>query len=145
MSSRWCGQASAVTFQPFRLASRTISTDPAVETWQTCSREPTCAASRQSRAMIASSATAGQPARPSRPDSSPSFICASSVSRGSWACWATTPSNALTYSSARRISTASLTHLPSSENTRTRAAESAIAPSSASRSPASPTVTAPTG
>ena len=67
------------------------------------------------------------------------------MSRGSWACWATTPSNALTYSSARRISTASETHLPSSENTRTRAAESAIAPSSASRSPPSPTVTAPTG
>ena len=41
-----------------------ISTDPAVETWQTCSREPTCAASRQSRAMIASSATAGQPRQP---------------------------------------------------------------------------------
>ena len=95
--------------------------------------------------MIASSATAGQPASPSRPESSPSFICASSVSRGSWACWAMTPSNALTYSSARRISTASLTHLPSSENTRTLAAESAIAPSSASRSPARPRVTAPTG
>ena len=95
--------------------------------------------------MIASSATAGQPASPRRPESSPSFIWAPSVSRGSWACWATTPSNALTYSSARRISTASLTHLPSSEKTRTRAAESAIAPSSASRSPARPTVTAPTG
>ena len=85
--------------------------------------------------MTASSATAGQPVSPSRPDSSPSFIWAPSVSRGSCACWATTPSNALTYSSARRISTASLTHLPSSEKTRTRAAESAIAPSSASRSP----------
>ena len=85
--------------------------------------------------MIASSATAGQPVRPRRPDSSPSFIWAPSVSRGSCACWAMTPSNALTYSSARRISTASLTHLPSSEKTRTRAAESAIAPSSASRSP----------
>ena len=72
--------------------------------------------------MIASSATAGQPRRPSTPDSSPSFIWAPSVSRGSWACWATTPSNALTYSSARRISTASETHLPSSEKTRTRAA-----------------------
>ncbi len=95
--------------------------------------------------MIASSATAGQPRSPSRPESSPSFIWASSVSRGSWACWAITPSNALTYSSARRISTASETHLPSSENTRTRAAESAIAPSSASRSPCRPTVTAPTG
>ena len=134
-----------MTFQPFSLACRTISTEPAVDTWQTWSRDPTCAASRQSRAMIASSATAGHPAMPSRPDSSPSFICAPSVSRGSCACWATTPSKALTYSSARRISTASSTHLPSSENTRTRAAESAIAPSSASRSPASPTVTAPTG
>ena len=138
MSSRWWGQASAVTFQPLRLASRTMSTEPAVETWQTCSRDPTCAASRQSRAMIASSATAGQPARPSRPESSPSFIWACSVSRGSWACWAMTPSNAFTYSSARRIITASLTHFPSSEKTRTRAAESAIAPSSASCSPAQP-------
>ena len=136
---------SAVTFQPRDLAWRTISTEPAVETWHTCSREPTWAASRQSRAMIASSATAGQPASPRRPESSPSFIWASSVSRGSCECWAITPSNALTYSSARRISSGSLTHLPSSENTRTRAAESAIAPSSAIRSPARPTVTAPTG
>ncbi len=95
--------------------------------------------------MIASSATAGQPRSPSRPDSSPSFICASSVRRGSWACCAMTPSKALTYSRARRMSTASETHFPSSENTRTRAAESAIAPSSASRSPPRPTVTAPTG
>ena len=136
---------SAVTFQPLLLAQRTISTEPAVETWQMCSRLPTWAASRQSRAMIASSATAGQPRSPSRPESSLSFIWASSVSRGSCACWAMTPSKALTYSSARRISTASETHLPSSENTRTRAALSAIAPSSASRSPPSPTVTAPTG
>ncbi len=67
MSSRWCGHASAVTFQPLLLAQRTISTEPAVETWQTCSRESTWAASRQSRAMIASSATAGQPRSPSRP------------------------------------------------------------------------------
>ena len=78
---------------------------PAVDTWQTCSREPTCSASRTSRATIASSATAGQPLRPRTPESTPSFICAPSVSRGSCACWATTPSNALTYSSARRIST----------------------------------------
>ncbi len=112
VSSRWCGVTSAVTFQPFDFAQRRISTDPAVETWQTCSREPTCAASSTSRAMIASSATAGQPCRPSTPESSPSFICAPSVSRGSCACWATTPSNALTYSSARRISTASETQLP---------------------------------
>ena len=136
---------SAVTFQPDAFACRISSTEPAVDTWQTCSREPTWAASRQSRAITASSATAGHPVRPSRPESSPSFIWAPSVSRGSWACWATTPSNALTYSSARRISTASFTQWPSSEKTRTRAAESAIAPSSASCWPASPTVTAPTG
>ena len=145
MSSRWCGVTSAVTSMPRDLAQRTISTEPAVDTWQTCSREPTCSASSTSRAMIASSATAGQPRRPRRPDSSPSFICASSVSRGSWECWAMTPSKALTYSRARRIRTASETHLPSSENTRTPAAESAIAPSSASRWPPRPTVTAPTG
>src|SRR4051794_4569864 len=95
--------------------------------------------------MIASSATAGQPVRPSMLELTPSFICAPSVSRGSWACWAMTPSKALTYSSARRISDASLTHLPSSEKTRTRAAESAMVPSSAISLPARPTVTAPTG
>ena len=53
---------------------------PAVETWQTCSREPTCSASMTSRAMIDSSATAGQPGRPSRPDTSPS--CAHAVRVG---------------------------------------------------------------
>jgi hypothetical protein len=95
--------------------------------------------------MIASSATAGQPVRPSRAATSPSFICAPAVSLGSSACWAITPSKALTYSRARRMSRGSATQLPSSEKTRTRAAESAIAPSSASCSPASPTVTAPTG
>ena len=145
MSSRWCGVTSAVTRVPLLLAQRRISTEPAVETWQTCSREPTCAASSTSRAIIASSAAAGQPASPSRAATTPSFICAPAVSRGSSACWATTPSNALTYSSARRMSCGSCTAWPSSEKTRTRAAESAIAPSSASRSPASPTVTAPTG
>src|SRR5664279_4282122 len=122
-----------------------VSTAGSVETWQTCSLEPTCPASRQSRAITDSSATAGQPVRPSRADTTPSFICAACVSRGSWACWATTPSKALTYSSARRMSTASSTQCPSSENTRTRAAESAIAPSSASCSPRRRTVTAPTG
>ena len=86
--------------------------------------------------MIASSATAGQPVSPSRAETSPSCICAPSVSRGSSACWAITPSNALTYSSARRISSGSATQSPSSEKIRTWAAEVAIAPSSASRSPA---------
>ena len=56
-----------------------------------------------------------------------------------------TPSKALTYSSARRITRASWTQCPSSEKTRTRARERAISPSSASSSPASPLVTAPIG
>ena len=71
-----------MTAQPLPLAQRITSTEPAVDTWQTCSREPMCPASMTSRAMIASSATAGQPASPSRPDTSPSFICAPTVSRG---------------------------------------------------------------
>src|ERR1022692_1163735 len=142
VSSRWCGVTSAVTCPPFDFAQRMISTEPAVETWQTCSADPTCAASRQSRAITASSATAGQPVRPRMPETSPSFICAPSVSLGSWACGAITPPKALTYSSARRIRTASDTHRPSSEKTLTRAAESAIAPSSASRLPAMPALTA---
>ena len=70
---------------------------------------PTCSASSTSRAMIDSSATAGQPASPSSPDRAPSFIWAPSVSRGSWACWAMTPSNAFTYSRARRMSSGSET------------------------------------
>ena len=85
-----------------------------------CSRLPTCSASSTSRAMIASSATAGQPVSPSRVETSPSCICAPSVSRGSSACWAMIPSNALTYSSARRISCGSATQCPSSEKIRTR-------------------------
>ncbi len=145
VSSRWCGVTSAVTGQPCDFAQRTIRTEPAVERWQTCSRAPMCEASSTSRAMIASSATAGQPPRPSSAETAPSFIWAPSVSRGSWACWATTPSIVLTYSSARRISTASSTHLPSSEKTRTAADEPCIASSSASCLPSRPTLTAPTG
>ena len=44
-----------------------ISTEPAVDTWQTCSREPTWAASRQSRAMIASSGDRRPPGQPEAP------------------------------------------------------------------------------
>jgi hypothetical protein len=43
------------------------------------------------------------------------------------------------------MSSGSETHEPSSENTRTCAAESAMAPSSASWTPCRPTVTAPIG
>ena len=136
---------SAVTSTPRCLAQRTISTLPAVERWHTCRREPTCSASSTSRAMIDSSATAGQPARPSWAETTPSCIWEPSVRRGSWACWAITPSKVLTYSSARRISTGSCTHLPSSLNTRTRAREAAMASSGARDCPPRPTVTAPIG
>ncbi len=95
--------------------------------------------------MIDSSATAGQPPRPSSAETTPSFIWAPSVRRGSWACWATTPPKAFTYSRARRMITASSTHLPSSEKTVTRAADSCMAPSSESCLPSRPTVTAPMG
>ena len=122
------------------------STLPAVETWATCTREPVCRASMTSRATIVSSAMPGQPGRPSRPDSSPSWQQARGPARcGSWACWETTPPKARTYSSARRMTRASVTHLPSSEKTLTRARERCMSPSSASSSPSRPLVTAPTG
>ena len=108
-------------------------------------RLPTCLASRQSRATIDSSATAGHPPSPSSAETSPSCIWAPSVRRGSWACWATTPSKALTYSSARRMRTGSQTHRPSSEKKRTCAPEFAMAPSSARCRPSKPSETAPTG
>ena len=61
-------------------------------------------AARRGRSSPPRRRPASRPAR-AGPPTTPSFICAPSVSRGSSACWATTPSNALTYSSARRIST----------------------------------------
>ena len=95
--------------------------------------------------MTASSATAGHPASPSSPESRDSFIWEPSVRAGSWLCWAMTPPNPFTYSRARRMSTGSDTHLPSSEKTRTRARERAMALRAARRAPPSPSVTAPTG
>ena len=137
---------SAVTAMPRSLAQRSTSTVSAVDTWHTCSRERVSSASWTSRATMPASATAGQPGSPSRPETGPSSQQASRpASRGSWACWATTPSNARTYSSARRISRPSATQCPSSEKTRVRAADRAIRPSSASSSPARPLLTAPIG
>ena len=75
----------------------------------------------------------------------PSCACAPPVSRWSSACWAITTSSAVAYSSALRMISGSCTQRPSSENIRTCAGERAIVPSSAIRSPRSPTVTAPTG
>ena len=127
-------------------AHRSTSTEPAVDTWATWTREPVCRASITSRATITSSAIPGQPGSPSRPDSSPSWQqAAGPASAGSCECCETTPPNALTYSSARRITRASWTHFPSSEKTFTAARERCISPSSASSSPARPRVTAPTG
>ena len=137
---------SAVTSTPRALAQRSTSTVSAVDTWQTCRRDRVSSASWTSRATMPASATAGQPGSPSRPETGPSSQQASRpASRGSCACWATTPSKARTYSSARRISRASDTQCPSSENTRVAAAERAISPSSASSSPARPLLTAPIG
>ena len=107
---------------PWALAQRSTSTEPAVETWATWTREPVWRASITSRATIDLLGDArASPGSPRRPDTSPSWQHAAGPARvGSWACWETTPPNALTYSSARRITRASWTHLPSSEKTRTR-------------------------
>ena len=87
-------------------------------TWATCTRLRVCSASSASRAMMLASATAGQPGRPSRPETSPSWQQACGPARlGSWLCWETTPSKARTYSRARRITRPSATQWPSSEKT----------------------------
>ena len=91
-----------------------------------------------SLAIMASSATAGQPVNPNFEETIPSFICESTVSAGSWACCAMIPLKVFTYSRARRISKGSETHFPSSLNIRTLAFELAIAPSSARDLPANP-------
>ena len=142
---RWWGVTSAVTRIPRFLAHRTTSTDPAVERWQMWRGAPTCSASKTSRAMMDSSATPGHPTRPSWADRAPSFICASTVRRGSWACCAMTAPTVRAYSRARRISWESETHFPSSEKTRTWALPAAMPPIAESSSPAKPLVTAPTG
>ncbi len=95
--------------------------------------------------MIASSATAGQPASPSSAETAPSCSCAPRVSRGSSACWAITPPTIRAYSSARRMSSGSATQEPSSEKIVTRARDRAIVTSSASSRPSRPFETAPIG
>src|SRR5699024_10999548 len=79
--------------------------------------------SSASRATMDSSATRGQPRRPSCAAVAPSWATAPSVKRGSSACCAISTSKPLAYSNARRISCGSATHLPSSENMRTLASE----------------------
>ena len=95
--------------------------------------------------MISSSASSGTPGMPRIPDTSPSFIAPPSASPRSSAWLAMIASNALAYSSARRISPESWTHFPSSEKKFTCAFEECISPISASFSPSRPAVIAPTG
>ncbi|CAG7352660.1 hypothetical protein PICSAR7_01703 [Mycobacterium avium subsp. paratuberculosis] len=136
---------SAVIEIPCCLAHFTISTVPAVEAWQMCTRAPASRASSASRATIDSSAARGQPASPSRAAVGPSWATAPTVSRGSSACWAMSTPRPVAYSRARRITSGSCTQTPSSENIRTCAAPAAIMPISVSSLPARPMVTAPTG
>ncbi len=92
---------------PCCLAHLMISTVPAVEAWQMCTRAPASRASSASRATIDSSAARGQPARPSSAALGPSCATAPAVSRGSSACWAISTPIPLAYSSARRITSGS--------------------------------------
>ena len=124
-------------------ASRTSATARAVLTCATCSRPPVSSASAMSRATITSSAAAGRPRRPSRSDVGPSFITPPSHRCSSSSCAMTGRSKSRVYSSARRMSPASITGRPSSD-TATMPAR-CISPISASRSPSSPSDSAPIG
>ncbi|SHX57044.1 Uncharacterised protein [Mycobacteroides abscessus subsp. abscessus] len=110
-----------------------------------CTGAPVSRERIASRATMDSSAARGHPVRPSRAALAPSCATEPTVSRGSSACWAISTPSPLAYSRARRITNGSCTHLPSSENIRTRPAPRAIIAISVSCLPSSPTVTAPTG
>ena len=77
-------------------------------------RAPVRRASSMSRWTISSSASAGQPGRPSSLQQRPSCITAPPVRRATSQCWASTMSRPSEYSIARRISSGSCTPLPSS-------------------------------
>ena len=96
-----------------------------------------------SRWTISSSASAGQPGRPSSLQHLPSCITAPWVSRLTSQCCASTMSSPREYSIARRISSGSWTPLPSSVNRRTPAPTSSA--NGASCSPARPIVMHPAG
>ena len=97
-SSRWCGVTSAVIEMPCDFAHLRISTVPAVEAWQMCTRAPASRASSASRATMDSSAARGQPDKPNRAALGPSCATAPTVSRGSSACWATSTPSPVAYS-----------------------------------------------
>ena len=67
-----------------------------------------------SRWTISSSASAGQPGKPSSLQQAPSCMTAPWVRRATSQCWASTMSRPSEYSIARRISSGSCTPLPSS-------------------------------
>ncbi len=76
---------------------------------------------------MTSSASAGCPGMPNRADQAPSCIDPPAASTSSSQCWASVTPSPRAYSSARRISRASCTPLPSSVKNRTpRSASSAI-------------------
>ena len=96
-----------------------------------------------SRSIHSSSASPGMPLRPSREALKPSWATPSPLSVGSSQWSITGMPHIDVYSSARRISSAVSTGLPSSEiATQPAALRSAI---SASASPFDPSVTAPIG
>ena len=138
---------SAVTSMPCALAQRITSTEPAVETWATCTRLLVCRASITSRATIVSSAMPGQPgqarggrrARPrgSRPSARRGRGPASAGRRRRRTRGRTPAPGA---SPAGRARTCRRRRRPAPSRR-----ERAIRPSSASSSPPRPRVTAPTG
>ena len=89
-----------------------------------------------SRWTISSSASAGQPGRPSRLHHAPSCMTAPAVSAATSQCWARVMPRPSAYSRARRISSGSCTPLPSSVKRRTPAAASSAIGASALAGPA---------
>ena len=96
-----------------------------------------------SRATIADSAAAGWARMPARVETAPSFMAPPADSVRSSQCCTMVRSKVRAYSIARRISSAFITGLPSSETATQPASFSS--PISASCSPPSPLVMAPTG
>ena len=134
---------SAVTSTPRALPRRTASTEAAAERCAMCTRPPVSSASSTSRSTMIASPAAGAPRSPSFVETAPSFMQACSASVGSSQWSITTRPKPRAYSSARRITRALATGLPSSD-TATQPA-SCRSPYSASSTPCWPRVIAPIG
>ncbi len=134
---------SAVTLTPRALPRLTASTEAAAERWAMWTRPPTSSASSTSRSTMMASPAAGWPRSPSTVETGPSFMHAFSARVGSSQWSMIARSKAFAYSSARRITRALATGLPSSENATQPA--SFKSPYSESSSPICPRVMAPIG